>query len=113
MVNEEEKSDFDHKVDPDENKYPFSVCWSPYSGICQFVPIAGHVSIGDSRGRTHDFNDIAGTGNGTVSVGEVSYGIPYKYVKLGVVTLKLKPNDLDKAIETTSKEFEGKPYSMF
>jgi hypothetical protein len=67
------------------------------------VPIAGHVSIGDADGTLHDFNDIFGKGKGTITVGEVSYGKPYKYHQLAITTLKLKPEVLNKAIEDTNK----------
>ena len=67
------------KVDADNNKFPYTICWSPYANIVQLVPIAGHVSIGDADGTLHDFNDIFGKGKGTITVGEVSYGKPYKY----------------------------------
>ena len=100
------------KVEPEENKFPFTICWTPYSGLSQFIPIAGHASVGDADGQTHDFNDINNKGKGTISVGQVSYGKPYKYHQLGVTTLKMNPAEWNKAIADTSKQFEGKPYSI-
>ena len=94
----------DLNINCDENKFPFTICWTPIPGFTPFIPVFGHTGVGDADGVTHDFNGIKSKNyEGNISVGELSYSRPYKYVKLGVVTLDMKKEDWNKAIADTDE----------
>jgi len=62
----DEEEELDTTVRPVDNKYPFSICWTPYPGISPFIPIIGHIGVGDADGVTHDFNGFGGEDEGAI-----------------------------------------------
>ena len=43
------------KVDVCNNRFPYSIVWGPLPPITCCCPVVGHMGIGDSQGRIHDF----------------------------------------------------------
>jgi hypothetical protein len=53
------------RIDPKQQRYPFCLVWGPLPLISWIIPWIGHLGIGDSEGRVHDF-----AGPYTIGVGE-------------------------------------------
>lgn len=43
------------EVDVCNNRFPYSIVWGPLPPITCCCPCVGHMGIGDSQGRIHDF----------------------------------------------------------
>lgn len=42
-------------IDPQRDRYPYCLVWGPLPLLTWFFPFIGHLGIGDSQGRVHDF----------------------------------------------------------
>ncbi|GAB5356863.1 hypothetical protein AAMO2058_000325000 [Amorphochlora amoebiformis] len=43
------------KIHAEREKFPYSIVWGPLPCITWCLPCVGHMGIGDSKGRIHDF----------------------------------------------------------
>eukprot|EP00455_Lapot_gusevi_P056247 TRINITY_DN930_c0_g1_i2.p1 TRINITY_DN930_c0_g1~~TRINITY_DN930_c0_g1_i2.p1 ORF type:complete len:235 (+),score=24.64 TRINITY_DN930_c0_g1_i2:95-706(+) len=95
-------------IDPSRNRFPFCIVWGPLPCISWFLPFVGHMGIGDSEGKIHDF-----AGSYYISCDDFMVGSVTKYVQLdprryftasssGVVVNPLHTNDA--ARHTSSDE---------
>mmetsp|Transcript_66122 Transcript_66122/g.149260 ORF Transcript_66122/g.149260 Transcript_66122/m.149260 type:complete len:150 (+) Transcript_66122:30-479(+) len=44
------------EVDLAKQRYPYSIVWGPLGPLTCCCPCVGHMGIGDSKGKIHDFN---------------------------------------------------------
>ena len=58
-------------VNPSRNRYPYSIVWGPLCPITCCCPCVGHMGIGDSHGRIHDFQGPYCIGCDNFMVGSV------------------------------------------
>mmetsp|Transcript_16184 Transcript_16184/g.24407 ORF Transcript_16184/g.24407 Transcript_16184/m.24407 type:complete len:219 (+) Transcript_16184:14-670(+) len=67
----------DMDIDPVNERFPFCIVWGPLPCITWLFPVIGHMGIGDSRGRVHDF-----AGPYTVNTGRFMTGRVVRYYQL-------------------------------
>ena len=68
-----------HKIDPSKARFPFCIVWTPLPLISWIFPFIGHTGICTSDGVIHDF-----AGPYYVSVDDMAFGEPHKYVPLRI-----------------------------
>jgi len=61
-------------VDPKRSRYPFSVVWGPLCPLTCCCPCVGHMGVGDSEGKIHDF-----AGSEYVSIDRFMVGCVWRY----------------------------------
>lgn len=64
-------------IDISKNRYPYCIVWNPLPFITALLPFIGHIGICTSEGIIHDFSSSY-----TVSVDDMAFGNPTKYVEL-------------------------------
>jgi transmembrane protein 222 len=62
------------KIDPQRERYPFCVVWTPIPLLSWILPMVGHMGICDSQGVIHDF-----AGSYFISEDSMLFGDPVKY----------------------------------
>jgi len=95
------------KIDPDRNRFPFCLVWGPLPLITWVLPFIGHMGIGDSAGRVHDFAGPYYIGVDNFMVGNVT-----KYIQLDPRRIKLASRsddggDSENAGSSSSSEGQG------
>lgn len=70
-------------ADPDHERYPVSIVWTPIPLITWILPFVGHMGICDSKGIIHDFA-------GPYYIGEdcLAFGNPAKYWRIDTYIAK-------------------------
>lgn len=74
-------------IDVRSNKYPYCIVWTPLPLITALFPFIGHTGICTTDGVIHDFS-----GSYSISVDDMAFGNPTKYVQLDIPN-KTKWND--------------------
>jgi hypothetical protein len=69
----------DGEIDMKTNRYPYCLVWTPLPLITALFPFIGHTGICTSEGIIHDFS-----GSCCVTVDDMAFGNPTKYVRLEV-----------------------------
>ncbi|MCQ2815820.1 MAG: TMEM222 family protein [archaeon] len=64
-------------IDPEKQRYPYSIVWTPIPLITYLIPFIGHTGICTSKGIVHDF-----AGSFYIGEDEMAFGAPHKYVQL-------------------------------
>lgn len=59
------------EIDVRRQRYPYSVVWGPLGPLTCCCPCVGHMGIGDSEGKIHDFNGPYSIGVDNFMVGTV------------------------------------------
>lgn len=75
----EQSDEHSQEIDFKRQRYPYCMVWTPLPLITALIPFIGHSGICNSEGIIHDF-----AGPYTVSVDEMAFGNPTKYVKLEI-----------------------------
>ena len=73
------EQDDDGEIDVPNNRYPYCLVWTPLPLITALFPFIGHTGICTKEGIIHDFS-----GSCCVSVDDMAFGDPTKYVKLDI-----------------------------
>lgn len=63
--------------DPEANRYPYCLVWTPLPLITLFIPFIGHLGICDSSGVIYDF-----AGPYVVNEERMAFGNPTRYLQL-------------------------------
>mmetsp|Transcript_14281 Transcript_14281/g.26986 ORF Transcript_14281/g.26986 Transcript_14281/m.26986 type:complete len:127 (-) Transcript_14281:561-941(-) len=71
----------DMEIDPRNERFPFSIVWGPLPCLTWCMPCVGHMGIGDSRGRVHDFAGPYTVNTGHFMTGRVVRVEPPSYGK--------------------------------
>ncbi|GLE06875.1 hypothetical protein PINS_up016544 [Pythium insidiosum] len=66
-------------VDPQRNRFPFCIVWSPLPVITWFLPFIGHMGIATSEGIIYDF-----AGPYTIGREHLAFGAPTRYLQCRV-----------------------------
>ena len=89
------------RIDPDAQRYPCCLVWTPIHPLTWLVPFAGHVGLGDREGIVHDFA-------GRLGRDAMAFGWPARYVQLSP-----KVADWAKEVERSREEFSRVEYGLF
>ena len=91
-------------VDIAQSRYPYCVVWTPLPLITSLFPFVGHTGICTSEGIIHDFS-----GSYSITVDDMAFGLPTKYVQL-----EINDDDLwDKAIEKADHQYFRTAHDLF
>ena len=93
-------------IDNKKNRYPYCLVWTPLPLITAVLPFIGHTGICTSEGIIHDF-----AGPYTVSVDDMAFGKPTKYVKL-----KLTPEEKQRwnlAVTEGDRKYGQEMHNLF
>lgn len=87
------------KVDVFNNRFPYAIVWGPLGPLTCCCPVVGHMGIGDSQGRIHDF-----AGPYTIGVDHFMVGCVWRYAVVS------SPSDTgwDGAIEHADDVYRGR-----
>jgi len=79
-------------IDVKRNRFPYCIVWGPLPCISWFFPFIGHLGIGDSEGRVHDF-----AGPYYIGVDDFMTGSVYKY-------LPIEDEELERLLKTGAQK---------
>ncbi|CAG9320856.1 unnamed protein product [Blepharisma stoltei] len=99
QTDENLKEKFDFK----RQRFPYSVVWTPLPLITALIPFIGHTGICSSEGVIHDFS-----GPYTVSVDDMAFGNPTKYVPLECESKK----SWDEAVDKGDGEYSQRMHNL-
>ena len=94
------------KFDPKNSRYPNCIVWTPLPLITAILPCIGHVGICTSDGIIHDFS-----GPYYISVDDMAFGQPTKYVKLDIGENEII--EWDKCINKGMGNYQKQDYNFF
>ena len=89
-------------VDLRRNRFPYSIVWGPLCPLTLCCPCVGHMGVGDSQGRIHDF-----VGYG-VSVDSFMVGSVWRYA----VVSGPADRGWDAALERADREYETHMHNL-
>ena len=90
-------------VDVCNNRFPYSIVWGPLPPCTCCCPVVGHMGIGDSQGRIHDF-----AGPYCIGVDDFMVSCVWRYA---VVSGPEDPN-WDAAIEQADRKYRGRVHDI-
>lgn len=93
----------DARVDLQSNRFPHAIVWGPLGPLTCCCPVVGHMGIGDSEGRIHDF-----AGPYCIGVDEFMVGCVWRYAVVS------SPADAgwDRAIERADEEYRSRVHDI-
>ena len=94
------------QVDIASQLYPYAIVWGPLPCITCMCPCVGHMGIGDSQGKIHDF-----AGSNTIGIGRFMVGSVWRYR-----VFKEAANDPDRwdsAINSADKQYRQRCHNIF
>lgn len=91
------------RVDIGRGRYPYSIVWGPLGPLTCCCPCVGHMGIGDSQGRIHDF-----AGPYHIGIDDFMVGTVWRYAVVG------SPNDTswDAAIQKADAEYRKRVHNI-
>ena len=91
------------RVDLARNRFPHAIVWGPLGPLTCCCPVVGHMGIGDSEGRIHDF-----AGPYYVSEDDFMVGCVWRYA----VVSSADDAGWDAAIERADNEYRGRMHNI-
>lgn len=93
------------KIKAEAHRFPYCIVWTPLPCFTAFIPSVGHVGVCGSNGVIHDF-----AGSRYVSVDNMAFGWPVKYVKLELTSAERQA--WDAALEKGEEKYNEEEYSF-
>ena len=94
------------KINPQKNRYPYCIVWTPIPFLTYLIPSIGHTGIANSEGIIHDF-----AASFYISIDEMSFGKPTKYFQLDLD--EREKYEYDKAIEKGDLKYNHEMHNLF
>lgn len=94
-----------NEINTDKNRYPYCIVWTPLPLITWILPCIGHIGICTGEGIIHDF-----AGPYYVSIDDMAFGNPTKYVQLNLTEKEKKRYDL--CIDNGTRDYTRQNYSF-
>ncbi len=94
------------KINPQKNRYPYCIVWTPIPFLTYLIPSIGHTGIATSEGIIHDF-----AASFYISIDEMSFGKPTKYFQLDLD--EREKYEYDKAIEKGDLKYNHEMHNLF
>lgn len=92
-------------VDIARQRFPYAVVWGPLGPLTLCCPCVGHMGIGDSQGRVHDFN-----GPYSIGVDQFMVGCVWRYAV--VHDAASAPSEWDAAIERADTTYKRRMHNI-
>mmetsp|Transcript_70356 Transcript_70356/g.141711 ORF Transcript_70356/g.141711 Transcript_70356/m.141711 type:complete len:145 (+) Transcript_70356:166-600(+) len=86
------------RVDISRQRYPYSIVWGPLGPLTCCCPCVGHMGIGDSQGKIHDF-----AGPYCINVDSFMVGTVWRYA---IIRGADKNPDWDAAISQADEKYK-------
>eukprot|EP01062_Namystynia_karyoxenos_P045879 TRINITY_DN34182_c0_g1_i1.p3 TRINITY_DN34182_c0_g1~~TRINITY_DN34182_c0_g1_i1.p3 ORF type:complete len:194 (+),score=39.96 TRINITY_DN34182_c0_g1_i1:91-672(+) len=93
-------------VNPSRNLFPHSVVWAPLWPLTACCPCVGHMGLGGSDGRVHDF-----AGPYCVRTGDFMVGDVYRYAQLPLRSAEERRR-WDEALEQADGEYSRRSHDI-
>ena len=91
------------RIDVSKNLYPFCIVWTPIPLISALFPFIGHTGVCTSDGLIHDFS-----GSYSITIDDMLFGSPTKYVKLEIENAK----KWDENVEAADSKFREQTHNL-
>ncbi|KAK0056795.1 transmembrane protein 222 [Biomphalaria pfeifferi] len=96
-----------HKVDPQHNRFPHCIVWTPIPCLTWLLPIIGHMGICTSTGVIRDF-----AGPYYVSEDDMAFGKPVKYWQLDLLKARNGKESWDRGVADASEEYKHRMHNL-
>ncbi|KAI8795440.1 transmembrane protein 222 [Biomphalaria glabrata] len=96
-----------HKVDPQHNRFPHCIVWTPIPCLTWLLPIIGHMGICTSTGVIRDF-----AGPYYVSEDDMAFGKPVKYWQLDLLKARNGKESWDMGVADASEEYKHRMHNL-
>ncbi|KAH9513403.1 hypothetical protein Btru_032935 [Bulinus truncatus] len=96
-----------HKVDPQHNRFPHCIVWTPIPCLTWLLPIIGHMGICTTAGVIRDF-----AGPYYVSEDDMAFGKPVKYWQLDLTRAKNGKDSWDRSVADASEEYKHRMHNL-
>ncbi|CAG0884020.1 unnamed protein product [Cyprideis torosa] len=96
------------QMDPERNRFPFCIVWTPLPLITWLLPFIGHTGICSSRGLIYDF-----AGSYYVSEDNMAFGWPVKVLQMDLEKVKGGANAWDKGILEANRIYRRRAHNLF
>lgn len=90
-------------IDIWNNRFPYSIVWGPLPPCTCCCPVVGHMGIGDSQGRIHDF-----AGPYCIGVDDFMVSCVWRYA----VVSGPEDTNWDAAIEQADRKYRGRVHDI-
>tara|TARA_B100000524_G_scaffold166437_2_gene85032 strand:- start:675 stop:1253 length:579 start_codon:yes stop_codon:yes gene_type:complete len=90
-------------IDIRRQRYPYSIVWGPLGCLTCCCPCVGHMGIGDSEGRIHDF-----AGPYCIGIDHFMVGTVWRYAVVGSPA----DTDWDAALEKADAEYRERMHNI-
>lgn len=94
-------------INPERQRFPFCIVWTPIPILTYILPFIGHMGIATSTGVIRDF-----AGAYTVSENDMAFGKPTKYWQLSYVKAKGGVQGWDSAITEASEIYKTRVHNL-
>jgi hypothetical protein len=94
------------QVNVERNRYPYCLVWTPLPLITALFPFIGHTGICTSSGVIHDFS-----GSYTVSVDDMGFGDPTRYVQLDIS--EIDQEEWDDCVRAGDLKYNTRCHNLF
>ena len=95
-------------IDPEKQRFPFCIVWTPMPILTYFLPVIGHMGIATSTGVIRDF-----AGPYHVSEDNMAFGKPTKYWQLNYAKAKGGVQGWDSAVAEASEMYKTRMHNIF
>ncbi|XP_076634161.1 transmembrane protein 222 [Colletes latitarsis] len=104
----DETLNMDLAVNPERQRFPFCIVWTPLPILTYFLPFIGHMGIATSTGVIRDF-----AGPYHVSEDNMAFGKPTKYWQLKHTKAKGHVQGWDSAVTEASEIYKTRMHNLF
>ncbi|XP_076244060.1 transmembrane protein 222 [Calliopsis andreniformis] len=94
-------------IDPERQRFPFCIVWTPLPILTYFLPFIGHMGIATSTGVIRDF-----AGPYHVSEDSMAFGKPTKYWQLDHTKAKGGAQGWDAAVTEASEIYKTRMHNL-
>ncbi|KAI4480673.1 PREDICTED: transmembrane protein 222 [Polistes canadensis] len=100
--------EMDLSINPERQRFPFCIVWTPLPIITYLIPFIGHMGICTSTGVIRDF-----AGPYHVSEDQMAFGKPIKYWQLQYTKAKGGVQGWDMAVSEASEIYKARMHNLF
>ncbi|CAL1545910.1 unnamed protein product [Lymnaea stagnalis] len=95
------------KVDPQHNRFPHCIVWTPIPCLTWLLPIIGHMGICTTSGVIRDF-----AGPYYVSEDDMAFGKPVKYWQMDLSKARNGKDSWDRSVAEASEEYKHRMHVL-
>ncbi|XP_012275729.1 transmembrane protein 222 [Orussus abietinus] len=100
-------SPMDLNIDPEKQRFPFCIVWTPIPILSYLIPLLGHIGIATSSGIIRDF-----AGPYVVQEDNMAFGQPTKYWQLKHTSVSGSAQAWDAAISEAAEVYKTRMHNL-